>query len=787
MSFGDLYTVQPGQGNPPGVPPVDLPKGEAPPPRKRLNIEVRPDRTDPYAAYSDTPAAPPQQSGDPYAAYSDAPPEKRPSRDIGPGESAARGAIESLTFGTAPALSGLAAAGKTTRTTYIDPESGVAVNPESGVQDAIAGLVRVGLDHFLSPEGKATEAYRKARDELRQTQESAFGQNPKSYIAGQVGGALVTPGLSGARAATAAGRIGKAARGGAAAGGLYGTGEAISEGQSPGDVALSGAKGAATGALFGTAGAGAIEGGAKVINRARNVGQGVINPEAVAARTIRDTMRSDAAGRGMGLDRPTYEAAQRSGMPLYMVDYGGQGTRDLGRAAANISPQAWDALEKVTTERAEGRPERLRAVIDRMFGGTLDAGADQIKLEQAARKANRVNYGRAYAAGSRPIWSPELERLTSSDAVRGAIKGAITRGKDRAVAEGFGGFRPGVRVTPDGRIEFPSGPKGIPTYPDLRFWDYTQRELSDAANAAARAGRNEEAATLKGVLHDLKAELDRQVPEFKAARQGAAQFFGAEDASEAGRKFVMMNADPREASRALAKMSPPERELFARGFADDLGQAVLRNGSMGTIKRAFTAPLARQKIETALGPARAKELEVTLRAELVADKTKAALGNSTTTRQQELMRALKAGVSASGTGHGLAGAGAVGAFEFIKDGQYDFKSILGGALLLGAMKRGAHKVDVRVFRHIGEMLASEDPAVLSRGVKAVARSPQLFDAMRKGTELGTAAGARIIAHDVGGNRTAAAAAALIEHVLAEEDTHHQRGDDPNAVSQPVNQ
>lgn len=779
----DFTTVAPGSSvgsNAPGLPPVDLPS-EPPAPRRPLQVTVSKPRpqADPYAAYSDAPPAPSQQAADPYAAYSDAPPEKKAGREIGPGESAARGAVEGLSFGAAPAMAGLAEAG----TAGLPPAK--SVEREPGAAEMIAGLVRLGYEHFIAPEGKATEAYRKTRDAMREEQESAETQNPKSYIAGQVVGSLATPGLAGAKAATAAGRVGKAALGGAVGGGLYGAGEAVSGGQSPGDVAASTAKGAATGALFGTAGGAAIEGGAKAFRRARNVGQGITNRDAVAARTIRDTMRDDASGGGLGVNRETFDAAQRSGMPLHIADYGGQGTRDLGRAAANISPQAWEALEKVTTERAEGRAQRLHDTIHRMFGGGLDAGADQITLEQAARKANRANYGRAYAAGSHPIWSPELERLTSSDAVREAIKGAITRGKDRAVAEGYGGFRPGVRVTPDGRIEFPRGPKGIPTYPDLRFWDYTQRELSDAANAAARAGRNEEAATLKGVLHDLKAELDRQVPEFKAARQGAALFFGAEDASEAGRKFVMMNADPREARRALSKMSQPERELFARGFADELALGVLKNGSMGTIKRAFTAPLARQKIETALGPVRAKELEVTLRAELVADKTKSALGNSTTERQRQLVQALKAGVGVGG--HGLAGAGAVGAFEFLKDGDYDPKSILGGALLLGAMKSGAHKVDVRVFRRIGEMLASEDPAVLSRAVKAVARSQPLFDAMRKGTELGTAAGARVAAHDIGGNRTAAAAAALIEHVLAEEDTHHQGANDPNAASQPVNQ
>jgi hypothetical protein len=40
MSFGDLYTVPPGQANPPGLPPVDLPTVEAPPPAPRVPLKL---------------------------------------------------------------------------------------------------------------------------------------------------------------------------------------------------------------------------------------------------------------------------------------------------------------------------------------------------------------------------------------------------------------------------------------------------------------------------------------------------------------------------------------------------------------------------------------------------------------------------------------------------------------------------------------------------------------------------------------------------------------------------
>jgi hypothetical protein len=578
------------------------------------------------------------------------------------------------------------------------------------------------------------------------------------------------------KGATAAGRMGRAALSGAKSGALYGAGSAVSEGEGPWDIAKEAAKGGTLGAVLGGAGSGLIEGAGKVATRLGKIIRGAYDPEAEAARAIRGTMKADAdATGGLGIDPEAYRAARQAGTPIGLIDTGGQATRDLGRAAANLSPQAWGSLERFTTERAEGRPERVRDTINRLFGGGVDAKVDQEVIKSQARLANRPAYARAYKAGDRPIWSPTMEQLAGSDAIQEAMKKAVSSGKDEAVRGGFGAFNPGVTVTPDGRLLMGQtlrggAVRGVPTYPNIQYWDYVQRELSDMASKVegrepAKFGR------LVDLKNQLNSELDNLVPQFQRARQGAAVFFKAEDASEAGRKFVMMNADPREAQRAIAAMKAPERELFARGFADELAQTVMKGANtLGTIKRAFTSPLARQKIETAIGLPRAIELEAMLRAETIAQRSKDALGNSTTARQQELVKALKAGAHAGA--HGVIGAGAVGAFELAKDTGEDLKSIAIGGLIAAAMSHGArsaaHKVDTRVFAKIGEMLASENPAVLRKGVQAVARSPYLFSALRNGTE----AGARIAAHDIGPTRAAAGVAAMLEHVLSDGDGEH---------------
>ncbi len=125
-----------------------------------------------------------------------------------------------------------------------------------------------------------------------------------------------------------------------------------------------------------------------------------------------------------------------------------------------------------------------------MTGGG-NATEDLERIQDVARRANRPAYRAAYAAGEDGLWTPELERLAGSPAVRHAMQNAVDRGRDRAVAEGMGAFNPGVTFE-NGIMQFGRG-KGAPPYPNMQYWDYVQRELRDTQTAARRAGRNEEA------------------------------------------------------------------------------------------------------------------------------------------------------------------------------------------------------------------------------------------------------------------------------------------------------
>lgn len=763
---------------------------------------------DPWAAFSDTPpkgSGPESKSSgtkdlaaksDPWADFSDTPPApKAPHRAIGKGEAAARGAASGMSFGLAPAIEGAAKAGSADQP--YSPEGSElkvhsAVEPEYGSADVILGLARLAHEKLIKPmmgqssgdlqstitgePGPVTRSYNKSREARLAEDKAAREQQPASYIAGQVAGTIANPtsgyGRTAASVASTAAHLtpGPAAPGGeagapsgftrgaksgAVGGGLYGAGEAISEGKDLSGIAEEAGKGIATGATFGGAAGQVLESGARGVSRIRSLVRGKSDPDAEGARIVLEDLNRAREKRGLpAFTKEELDAANAAGSPRALVDLGDEKTRALARVSANKSPEGREALDLLTDTRYRSISPRVADFV-RTRTGSRDAGGDLEALQTAAQKANRPAYRGAYAAGDRPIWSAELERLTSADEVQGAIGDAVKRGSNRAVADGLGGFNPPVTIHPDGRMTFNKGPTGVPTYPNIQFWDYVQRELRDSYKSLERAGRFEQADAVNQLRRQLNTELDRLVPQFGKARAGAFGFFNAENALEAGQKAVMMNVKLPDMLRALSKMNGVERELFRRGFAAELADRIEPMRGRGAIDAAFVVSQpAKRKIEAALGRDFALELEALLRVETHLDKTRRALGNSTTARQLHEMTDIGGGMAT---------------VEAIKEHGMSPSHMI--ATVFGIKKVQGHieHIDQQVAQKVAELLASDKPATLAKGLKVVASSPRLMNALRRATAGGSIVGA----HDVGPEATAAAIGAVGQRMIgAHHDPHH---------------
>lgn len=472
---------------------------------------------------------------------------------------------------------------------------------------------------------------------------------------------------------------------------------------------------------------GAIGGAAPAVARgvgalaapAVNTVRGIINPADEAARRVTAAVGRDVTAGGAGLAPAEFAQASAAGGPVNLLDMGGETTRALARSAANTSPEGRQILNRAIDDRFEGQGGRLTDWLNSTFHYP-NAAAQQTALEQSQRIGNNANYARAMQEGSGGIWSPALEALSGSDAVAAAMKKAASVARDENIVSGYGAMNPHITFTPDGRIQFAKGPSGVPTYPDLQFWDLTRRQLSNGAAMARRAGDMEEARRLGNFAGRLNTELDVHVPSYATARGTHAAFEGAQNALEAGQNFVTSRMSNDEARTQLARMSSQERQLFQDGFVSDFVQQLHAiPDRRSVLNKVANSPAARERLNIALGPQRANELEAMLRVEHVMDQARGAIqGNSTTARQlAELGLAGAGGSALSGGGNPFS----------------DPTAMLNSMLVYGAMKggRGAlNAIDHRVSGEVARLLTSNNPAQLRLGMQMLGRNPRLLSHLR---------------------------------------------------------
>jgi hypothetical protein len=582
--------------------------------------------------------------------------------------------------------------------------------------DEIASGVNAGLDYVTgqAPNGIGAAYDSRLADARRQMQE-AETTNPGSFLAGQLGGGIATIPFTPMRAGVA---------GGLATGALYGGLSGAGAGEGVGGrlagagigAGVGGALGAAAPVVIGGIGS-AARGIGNAVSNATGVVRGALNPEAEAGRRVVGALARDARIGGSQMDDVGLAAAQAAGQPVRVADMGGETTRALARSAANTSPEGKAALGRLTNDRFETQGNRVVEFVQRLAGTKGDAGARREGLQAAAKAANRGAYARAYAEGASGIWDATLQRLAQAPALMKEIRDAVRRSANKAASQGF-------RPVQNPFVETEAGLAMKPGMtPSLQFWDVVKQGLDDQIEALGRAGAKSERADLIALRNSLRQHLDDLVPSYSAARRGAAAAFGAEDALEAGQKFISSSMSNHDARRALAKMSGPERALFGEGFAASLIEQVQRTGDRrNVINQIWGTARARERIEIALGKTKAAELEMFVRVENIMDMLRGAVsGNSTTVQQLAAM--------------GLAGGATYSGFK----GDASASNFAMGAAIGAILKRGSMHIDGAVAQRVAEMLASESPELVRKASAIVAKSKTLAEGIRQAEDRVTKA------------------------------------------------
>lgn len=585
-----------------------------------------------------------------------------------------------------------------------EPQTSTAGAFATGLGQSLFGLgdeIEAGVRAAIDP----NRTYDDIIPEVRKRVEQSAAEHPYAYYTGEIGGTLAMP-LGAAKAGvslinkarTLKGAMGAGAVEGAAWSAAYGAGR--SEGDL-GDRAQGAAEAAPWGAAIGGVAPAVIGGASHVYGKARDYAQSITNPREAASRAVGRAVLDDEAnafrinaigGRPMSVEaNPVAENLVRTGRAgddLMVADTGAN-TQSLMRSAANNSPTARAMIESKIYPRSEGQTERATDFLRSLTGLKGDTVQRRETLLKASRDAVSPVYRKAYEVGDRPVWSAQIERLTGAPMVREAMQAAEQTGKNRAIRDGLGAFNTRVEFDPSGILRFKKGPEGVPTYPNLQYWDEVKRNLDSIAGKALRAGDKQTASDAAAFAKTLRSELDGIVPEFAAARSIAETFFKADDALQAGINFAKGGFPIKEAKQAISKMSPSEKILFREGFLDHyLERTVGKTGDNRNLAlKLVNSKADREAFEAAFPDGMAREFEAFMHIENVMEGAKRALGNSTTARQ--LMELGMAGTA--GQGVQMLGGG----------NPFDPTGFLVGA----SLRFGGKKLDDAVKRKMADHIA----------------------------------------------------------------------------------
>jgi len=309
------------------------------------------------------------------------------------------------------------------------------------------------------------------------------------------------------------------------------------------------------------------------------------------------------------------------------------------------------------------------------------------------------------------VFSPRIQELMQSPSFRKAIDSVPKRSADRAAINGAKEIPNPFTKNSQGAYVLQKKADGSLAVPSLEFWDHVQRNLRSASDKAFSGGDKTRGAELKNLQKALLEDLDHAVPQFKSARQGAAAFFGADNALDAGRSFAKNRRSLPEAKKAYAALKPFEKEAFMTGHASELVDMIKASPDRSNvINSVFKNQATRESMELVYGPAKMREIEAYVRVEDLVDRLRGAMGNSTTARQL-----VELGIGAGG-----------GAFI-----TGDWKGALGGAALARGSRYLGQRIDNNVMERVAKLLTSDNPGNLRLAVAQASKNKPYMVALEK--------------------------------------------------------
>jgi hypothetical protein len=555
----------------------------------------------------------------------------------------------------------------------------------SGVaQQFTQGMSLGGADELQAAiEAAAGGDYRASLERQRREREAFQSQNPyisaaatglgavTPVVMSTLGGTLAAPGPGTIAAGGAAG--GRALQltmnalygGGAPARSVQTVGQAVREGARVGTVPgiLAGGltanpdertAGAAFGGLLGAGIGGTVGGGMqsvaslsdlaspylKRVTDALGLGRSGVSPMApltpeassmapITAAEAKILRAMEAGGVSPDVAAMQLEQSRRLGVPLGLVDVGGQPVQRLARGVRTLPGEGSAIIQGELERRAAAQPGRVVSMVERATGrkstGNAEARADELITQ--ARAESAPFYGQL--EGLPPLSEPQLLSLFDIPRVRDIVR------RSEAARRGWGG-------SVDPLYDDAGALRRLPTFRDVDRIKQNLDEIlkpqfqmgprpADSVTIDTREERNIVDALRRQLLSAADVSPGGDI--YSSARASYASPAQAREALEAGAQFPQASLQDVIAMTRTA--SPAQRKWYQRGVTEALRENIEGMPdivSQPNVLRAVAgSPAARAKLEAATPERRRAALQGRIAAERTAAQTNAFLrGNSQT-------------------------------------------------------------------------------------------------------------------------------------------------------------
>jgi hypothetical protein len=519
------------------------------------------------------------------------------------------------------------------------PFVGGAVDEAMGALTQTPAMTQMGVS--------GTDVVRGAQAE---TERVAPAVSTGLQIAGGVTGALATPGLLGAVTARGA-TPGAQLASGVTRGGVVGAAEGAATGAGLAEEGqrLEGAMtGGLTGAAIGTA-AGVIPPGAEevMINARNYIGRvddtrlaqelGVSRETATVLRSALQAEDFDAAVAALQRAGPSSMLADASPVLRDFLDVAMQA------GGPGAKRQARNAIEARVTQGSQ----RFNAFMDQVLGIPRGRETQAAGIRLASAPERERVYNAAYAvpidysgAAGRNLQAM-LDRVPPS---------AINKANELMRVEGVRSPQIMANVADDGTVTFTR-------LPDVRQLDYITRAMGDIVESAegrgALGGVTDYGRVVGNLRREIRGTLGEVVPEYRTALNTAADTISEINAARVGYRSFGSVMTREEVRDALGEMTEPERIAAQIGLRNAIDDQMSRIGQLASdpnrdarelqaLTKRMTSTDFRQKLETIVGPAPARDFIRQLDEEIAAVELRAAVNpNSATFRRGDIMQTIR--------------------------------------------------------------------------------------------------------------------------------------------------